>query len=270
MSALDVWLGKIHAGDCIDLMGKMPASSVDLIVTSPPYNLSDRRQLTASGVRQKNNALVQWTGPLSEGYANYGDDMPHDEYVSWQRQCLTEMMRLLTHDGAIFYNHKWRIRDGLLEDRADILDGFPVRQIIIWARDGGLNFASTHFLPTYEVIYLIAQPGFKLAPKANAHGDVWRMSQEQNNTHPAPFPVPLALRCIESTNARVVLDPFMGSGTTGVAAVMAHRDWVGIDISEEYCESASERIHQTSPTLHFDDTSWHQQQFDTVPLVQGE
>ena len=250
-SELDGWLGKVHAGDCIDLMSKMPAGSVDLIVTSPPYNLMDRAKGRKFGSQWPNASIV-------EGFTTHDESMPHDEYVAWQRECLHAMMRVLDDTGAIFWNHNWRIRDGLLEDRADILDGFPVRQIIIWARSGGLNFQPTHFLSTYQLIYLIAKPGFRLAPKANAHGDVWYIPQEMNNPHPAPFPVPLALRCVESTTAQIILDPFMGSGTTGVAAVMAHRDWIGIDISEEYCESARERIRQTTPPLPFDDVSSHQ------------
>ena len=60
--------------------------------------------------------------------------------------------------------------------------------------------------------------------------------------HPAPFPVELAQRCIESTNARTVLDPFMGSGTTGIAAETARLDWIGIEISEDYCKVARERV----------------------------
>ena len=66
------------------------------------------------------------------------------------------MMRVLKPTGAIFYNHKWRIQKGLLQDRADIVNDFPVRQIIIWQRAGGINFNPGYFLPTYEVIYLIA------------------------------------------------------------------------------------------------------------------
>ncbi len=66
--------------------------------------------------------------------------MPHDEYVAWQRACLSECMRVIKDDGAIFYNHKWRVQAGLLQDRSDIVAGFPVRQIIIWKRKGGINF----------------------------------------------------------------------------------------------------------------------------------
>lgn len=63
------------------------------------------------------------------------------------------MMRLLKDDGAIFYNHKWRVQNGLIQDRREIVADFPVRQIIIWRRKGGINFNAGYFLPTYEVIY---------------------------------------------------------------------------------------------------------------------
>ena len=237
-SEIPQWLGNVHHGDCVDLMNQMPAGSVDVIVTSPPYNIKNS---TGNGL--KNGSGGKWPqAALIEGYAGHNDAMPHEEYVTWQRACLTAMMRVLSETGAIFYNHKWRVQGGLLQDRADIVDGFPVRQIIIWQRKGGINFNPGYFLPTYEVIYLIAKPGFRLAPKANALGDVWQIPQESNNPHPAPFPEALAQRCIDSTNAKVVLDPFIGSGTTAVAAVKSNRDWIGIDISEEYCELARQRI----------------------------
>jgi len=116
---------------------------------------------------------------LVRGYADHEDAMPHGQYMAWQRECLKEMMRLLRPDGAIFYNHKWRVQAGQLQDRHDIVGDFPVRQIIIWQRSGGINFNPGYFLPTYEVIYLIAQPGFRLRPGANALGDVWSIPQEK-------------------------------------------------------------------------------------------
>ena len=95
--------------------------------------------------------------------------MPHDAYVAWQRDCLTGMMRLLKDDGAIFYNHKWRVQGGLIQDRADIMDGFPVRQILIWERAGGINFNRGKIVPDDALIYLIARPKFRL-------GCVWRIA----------------------------------------------------------------------------------------------
>lgn len=225
-------------GDTLEVMRRMPDACVDLVVTSPPYNLKN-----STGNGMKDGRGGKWkNAALVNGYSHHNDNLPHEEYVAWQRACLTEMVRLLKSDGAIFYNHKWRVQDGLLQDRHDIVSGFPVRQIIIWKRKGGINFNPGYFLPTYEVVYLIAKPEFKLAPKANAVGDVWEFMQEMNNIHPAPFPIAFAERCISATTAKTVLDPFMGSGTVAVAAKRLGRDFIGIEISPEYCSLAEQRL----------------------------
>jgi site-specific DNA-methyltransferase (adenine-specific) len=242
---LSIASNEIYCGDCIALMDKMPAGSVGLIVTSPPYNL---RNSTGNGMKAPSYGAM-WEAPkLLDGYDSTDDAMPYDEYVKWQRDCLGAMMRVLRDDGAIFWNHKWRVQDGLLQDRAEIVKGFPVRQIIIWHRLGGLNFNVGYFLPTYEVIYLICKPGFKLAPGAGSIGDVWQIPPESDNPHPAPFPVELARRCIESTAAELVLDPFIGSGTTAIAAEACNRDWIGLEVSEYYCNLADDRIEAARRT----------------------
>ncbi len=234
------FLNKIICGDSLTVMRQMPDRSVDLVVTSPPYNLKN-----STGNGMKCGKGGKWSNAaLINGYATYDDCMPYEEYCQWQRKCLREMYRLLKDDGAIFYNHKWRVQDGLIQDRHEIVQEFPVRQIIIWRRKGGINFNPGYFLPTYEVIYMIPKKDFKLVPKANSYGDVWEFGQELKNAHPAPFPVALIDRIISSTSAQVVLDPFMGSGTTAVAAQALGRDYIGIDISQEYCDMAEKRIER--------------------------
>jgi site-specific DNA-methyltransferase (adenine-specific) len=229
---------RIICGDALTVMRRMPSASVDLVVTSPPYNLKN-----STGNGMKDGRGGKWKNArLIEGYAGHADNMPHAKYVAWQRDCLTEMMRLLKEDGAIFYNHKWRVQAGLLQDRSDIVSGFPVRQIIIWKRKGGINFNAGYFLPTYEVVYLIAKPKFKLAPHANVHTDVWDFTQELHNPHPAPYPLEFAERIISSTKAKLILDPFMGSGTTALAARNHGRHYIGIEIAPEYCAMAEERL----------------------------
>ncbi|MFA4995642.1 MAG: site-specific DNA-methyltransferase [Patescibacteria group bacterium] len=242
------FLNKIVCGDAVEIMKQIPDGAVDLIVTSPPYNLKN-----STGNGMKDGRGGKWANAaLQNGYTNHDDCMPHEEYVKWQRDCLTEMLRIIPDTGAIFYNHKWRVQAGLLQDRQDIVVGFPVRQIIIWRRKGGLNFNAGYFLPTYEVIYLIAKPKFKLAPKVNAYGDIWEFTQEMRNGHPAPFPVKLIDRIVSSTSAKVILDPFMGSGTTAISAINSKRDYIGIDISPEYCEMSKKRIkrHTAQATLN--------------------
>lgn len=232
------FLNKIVCADILDAMRQIPDGAVELIITSPPYNLKN-----STGNGMKDGRGGKWANAaLQQGYSHHADCMPHDQYVVWQRKCLTEMLRVIPDHGAIFYNHKWRVQDGRLQDRQDIVDGFPVRQIIIWKRKGGLNFNAGYFLPTYEVIYLIAKPDFRLAPKANALGDVWEITQEMNNDHPAAFPLPLVDRIVRATTATTVLDPFMGSGTTAIAALNNDRNFIGIELSPDYCAMAEARI----------------------------
>ncbi len=236
----DDYINKIICGDSLTIMRQMPDKCLDLVVTSPPYNLKN-----STGNGMKDGRGGKWANAaLVNGYSHYDDNMPHDKYSQWQKDCLTEMFRLIKDDGAIFYNHKWRVQAGLLQDRQDIVGDFPVRQIIIWRRKGGINFNPGYFLPTYEVIYLIAKPNFKLAPKANAHGDVWEFTQEMNNDHPAPFPVALIDRIISSTSAQIILDPFSGSGTTAIVAMGLKRDFIGIELSPDYCKISENRIEK--------------------------
>lgn len=234
------YINKIINGDSLTIMREMPDKCLDLVITSPPYNLKN-----STGNGMKDGRGGKWAGAaLVNGYSHYDDNMPHEEYAEWQYNCLKEMFRLIKDDGAIFYNHKWRVQDGLLQDRQDIIRDLPVRQIIIWKRKGGINFNPGYFLPTYEVIYLIPKPNFKLAPKSNAFGDVWEFKQEMKNNHPAPFPVALIDRIITSTTSQIILDPFMGSGTTAVVAQWHKRSYIGIELSPDYCDLAEERIER--------------------------
>lgn len=241
---------KIVCGDSLSEMQKIPDETIDLIVTSPPYNLKN-----STGNGMKDGRGGKWkNAELINGYSHHDDCMPQDEYNEWQRKCLSEMFRLIKDDGAIFYNHKWRVQGGLLQDRQEIVESFPVRQIIIWRRKGGINFNAGYFLPTYEVIYMITKPKFKLAPKSNKHGDVWEIPQDFKNPHPAPFPVALIDKIISSTNAQVILDPFMGSGTTAISALSNNRNYIGIELSPNYCKMAEERIKnfQAQPQIKFE------------------
>ena len=238
MTELMSFISKIHCGDCLEIMRTIPSETIDLVLTSPPYNL---RNTTGGGLLRDGGVFSEGR-KIRKGYNEHDDAMPHGEYVEWQRECLSEMLRVLSPSGAIFYNHKWRVQNKLIQDRNDIVSGFPVRQIIIWKRNGGVNFNPGYFLPTYEVIYLIAKPDFKLRKKANVVGDVWTINQEKENPHPAPFPLALAHRVISSTTAETVLDPFIGSGTTAIAAILEKRQWIGIEKSVEYAHQARQRI----------------------------
>ena len=114
----DDYINKIVCDDALDAMKKMPSESIDLAITSPPYNLKN-----STGNGMKDGRGGKWeNAALVQGYSHYDDNMPHDAYDKWQNSCLKEMLRLLRNDGAIFYNHKWRVQAGLIQDRREKLN----------------------------------------------------------------------------------------------------------------------------------------------------
>jgi modification methylase len=118
-----------------------------------------------------------------------------------------------------------------------------VRQVVIWKRAGGLNFSPTFYLPTHEWILILAKKAFRLKSKAASGAkDVWEITQERGNPHPAPFPVELPRKAIETTTAKVILDPFAGSGSTLAAAVLEGRKAIGIELEERWCEYTANRL----------------------------
>lgn len=236
------FVDKIVQGDVLTELRNIPSETFNFAFTSPPYNLKN-----STGNGMKDGRGGKWANAkLIDGYTDHHDQMPHEEYVAWQRDVISEVMRTLKNDGAFFYNHKWRVQGGLIQDRSDIVEGFPVRQIIIWQRSGGINFNKGYFLPTYEVIYVIAKKNFKLEKGANKLGDVWKINQDIKNPHPASFPIELAMNVIKSCPGDLVLDPFMGSGTTAAAAKLCGKNYFGIELSKEYTELAEKRLEHVS------------------------
>jgi site-specific DNA-methyltransferase (adenine-specific) len=182
---------------------------------------------------------------LVGGYGNYGDSMPQADYDRWQRWLLLSLWQTLSESGAIFYNHKPRVQGGVCTLPTDYGAGLPLRQVIVWDRGAGMNFSHSFFLPKHEWIVVWAKDAFRLVDKsASQVGDVWRIAPESSDAHPAPFPVQLPATAIRSTSAGLVLDPFMGSGTTLRAAKDLGRKAIGIELSERYCEIAAKRMAQ--------------------------
>lgn len=245
----------IYHGDCRDVLPTLPDGCCDLVFTSPPYNLGvttgggfPTGHYAADAPMGKRGGQGKWPGAaLACGYDGYDDAMPPADYESWQRWALLECWRLISNAGAIFYNHKPRVQGGELWTPLSLNPGLPVRQIVTWARAGGINFSPSFYVPTYEWIVILAKPDFRLKSKgASGVGDVWSVPQEANRDHPAPFPEKLPLMALETTTAKTVLDPFAGIGTTLTAAKRIGRRAIGIEINERYCEIAARRLQQES------------------------
>lgn len=246
----------IVVSDALDFLRDLPDDSVPLFLFSPPYNLGNssggglqayRGHYSDAAGFGKRGGKGRWkNAALASGYGDFDDTMPHDEYVAWQHALLSECWRCLPDTGAIFYNHKPRIFHGVLVEPRDYVPaGLTVRQRIIWARAGGINCSPTFYCSTYEELLVICKPDFRLTSKgASAIGDVWYIPQESNTWHPAPFPLPLAQRVLETTMPTLVCDPFAGSGTVAKAARQFGIDFIGCDRNPRYVERANKELER--------------------------
>lgn len=241
---------RLYNADCMKILLQMPDESVDIVVTSPPYNmgLSPGGGLRPGAAGTANGGMYK-PGPNSKGgrfrggYEDHDDAMPYPEYCAWQRSVLTECWRVARF--GIFYNHRPRVEHGLLRMPLDWdFGGLPVGQLIVWDRHVGVDVSPRRFCTVQEWIILFAKPAFKLASlSVSGSGDVWRMPIARgSNYHPAPFPAELPGRCIAATDAQSVLDPFAGSSTTLVAAMAAGIEGIGIEKSAKYCQMSVRRL----------------------------
>jgi len=224
-------------------------SSIDLVVTSPPYNVD-----------------VQ--------YENYRDDIPYDEYLVFTRKWLTKCYNLIKDDGRLCLNIPLdKNKGGQQSVCADITTiakevGWKYHATIIWneqnisrrtAWGSWLSASAPFVIAPVEVILVLYKESWQKtsgSQKSDITRDeflewtngVWNFSGESKNKigHPAPFPVELPKRCIKlfSFIGDTVLDPFLGSGTTLIACAETNRIGIGVEINKNYCELAKKRLEK--------------------------
>jgi DNA modification methylase len=161
--------------------------------------------------------------------------------------------RVLKDDGSLFFNHKpIRYNNKVYHPLKFILSSKDVElyQEIIWNRKCSPNIRNDIFLPCTERVFWLKKIGHK--PNFDRSGlsdeyisEVWDILPKKDKSHPAPFPHQLVKNCIAPFSAdSVVLDPFMGCGTTGEVAVQMHRDFIGIEMDKQYFQVAEQRIYK--------------------------
>ena len=239
-------LNKIYNEDCLLTLGKMEDNSVDLIVTSPPYNKGYYGQL--SGNIEKKN----WNQVIN--YDSYEDCMKPEDYEQWQRNIISECIRVLKPTGSLFYNHKDIISQGLIVHPKWVYD-FKVRELIIWDRFGSPQISDRYFAPITEYVWWIVKDPKSVyfdKEKSAYKNNIWRVNFEKN-PHPAPFPLKLINSIVASCSPQGggIYDPFMGSGTTALSTINVGegRSYIGSEISENYCKMAEERIKNKTSQL---------------------
>lgn len=258
-------MNKIFNHSC-EIMSELPDKSVSLMVTSPPYNIDINY-----GNKWQNGKLIASKGK------KYSDNLKEEEYRQMLEKVINETKRVLKDDGQIWFNIKNRYNNGEIIPPFWIMDYFSdmhLKNIIIWNFDWG-GSTSKRFCSRYEYVFFFTKnkdkytfnlddvkiPALNYRPdryksQLKNPTDVWKISLVSGNSperteHPAQYPEELIERIIKvGTNVGdLVLDPFMGSGTTAVVAKRLGRRYVGYETEPDFINIAENRLKNVETEL---------------------
>jgi len=246
-------LNQIIEGDCIENLNTLPEGSIDLIFADPPYNLQLQNELYRPNMTKVNAVNDQWD--------KFESMQAYDEFT---KRWLTACKRVLKPTGTIWvigsYHNIFRV-GAIMQDL-----GFWILNDVIWIKTNPMpNFRGVRFTNAHEtLIWASTGKGAKytfnyqamksLNNEKQMRSDWWLLSlatgtervrdNSGDKAHPTQKPESLLYRVILSSSnpGDIVLDPFFGSGTTGVVAKRLHRNWIGLEKEKKYIEVAKKRI----------------------------
>jgi len=205
----DDFINKVICGDCLEVMKYIPDKSVDLVLTDPPYGIKADKGVGGFGS----------SGHKAKKYNDNWDIKPKRDVF---KQIIRVGKKIIIFGGNYF---------------TDLLP--QANHWIVWDKIGNIKFdnpfsdcelAWTNIDKKSVKKYTIIQQGF--------------ISKEKDRYHPTQKPVELFENIVKDYENKLVLDPFLGSGTTAVACQNLKRNFIGIEISPEYCEIAKQRLRQ--------------------------
>lgn len=236
----------IKQGDCLKLLKELDDNSVDLVITSPPYNMNLR-------IRYGKYLFRSEESDISTKYkTSFNDKMTMDEYYEFHLSVLKELLRV---SGLIFYNVQyltgnkravWRIMGELNE---------YLKEVIIWNKVIAQPAMQPQVLNSqFENILVFEKENaisrqFKNAPfDRGTVSNVWDIRREPSydKKHKATFPKELVSTILQhfAKEGNTILDPFMGLGTTGVVALENNMKFVGFEIDDYYYNVAKKRLNE--------------------------
>lgn len=224
----DDFINKIIQGDCLEVMKQMPDKCVDLVLTDPPY-----RTISGGNGHPEINMHGSVIGK------NDGKIFEHNEIEI--SEWLPEVKRVMKDDthGYCFTN-QLNLLPYLKEFE---IQGLEVHRILIW--DKGIATWTRWYMKSYEPI-IFFRKGKAKAINNQGTSDILRFANPRNKYHPTEKPVDLLRKLIFNSTQQIetVFDPFMGSGSLALACVGEDRNFIGCEISENYCHIARERLRQ--------------------------
>lgn len=239
MKMIELPINTIVCGDCLEVMKSWPDKCVDLIVTSPPYNMGNGNNLGY----QPNSSVGR------SFYGEYHDNKNDTEYVDWCLKVIKEGLRVSMY---VFWNVQFvrSTRNMIYAIMNNLSDN--LKDIFIWQKQAVASITAVNggMAKGWEYVFMFGQddkstfeynnfPPNKYVPNIQT----W-YKQESFREHHATFTKEMCLYFCDyfSKPNDLILDPFCGSGTTCVAAKMLGRRYIGIEISEDYCKISRARL----------------------------
>jgi site-specific DNA-methyltransferase (adenine-specific)/modification methylase len=245
-------LNKIYQEDCLSTLKKMKDDSVDVVITSPPYNMNLR-------IRNGKYCSRQIVKEISTKYTEFSDNLPIDEYNEFHTNVLKELLRV---SDLIFYNIQ--IVTGSKRSIFKMIGEFSenLKEIIVWDKGNGQPAMQQQVLNRRTELILVFEKDYPISRQFRKRGefkrgtldDLWLIKRGKKvggENHGAVFPEELVSTILENFSKEddIIYDPFMGTGTTAVVAKQLNRKFIGSEISQRYIEIAEERLKKTNDLL---------------------
>ena len=242
---MNMKLNKIYHEDCLSTLKKMKDDSVDLVITSPPYNMNLR-------IRNGEYCSRQIVKEISTKYTEFDDNLPIDEYNKLHTDVLKELIRV---SELVFYNIQ--IVTGSKRSIFKMIGEFSeyLKDIIVWDKGNAQPAIQKQVLNRRTELILVFDKDYPISRQYRKRGtfergtldDIWEIKRERSRggeNHGAVFPKELVLKILENFSEKgdIVYDPFMGTGTTAVVAKKLKRKFIGSEISQKYIDIAEARL----------------------------
>lgn len=221
------FINKIIQGDCLEVMKKMPDNCVDLVLTDPPYELTNG----GSG----KSFLTPTIQKIAKGLEAIENGFDEENWFK-------EIKRICKKVHCfIFCSNKQITKIMKLGE-----DNGYITTLLIWHKTNSTPFANNVWRGDIEYCVHIRESGATFQGNAQLKRKVWSGKMNIEKYHPTVKPMSLIEKylLIGSNENDIILDPFLGSGTTAVACQQFKRNFIGIEISEKYCKIAKQRLRQ--------------------------